>query len=291
MSEHDFFDDELGAALRSRVGGVTASTAAAHDAVLQRAGTIRRRRAMVAGSSAMALMLLGGVLLLPRDDAGQLRPADTGDVVPTIEDVSSSLPDGGVEPDGAAPATVDVTIPGPDSSSVPAAGVADDDPTADDTVDGESAGTAAPVTTGAGATSDSSSPAVSTAPTSTPSTSTPSTSAPDDTTVSTSSSPASSTPTSSTPTTSNPTTSEPATSSSTPTVAPFTDTFGSDGGSITVSWNGSAFTLLAVSPAAGFTSEIEEESATRIRVRFRSDDDDHRIDVRVEEGELRVVVD
>lgn len=71
-----------------------------------------------------------------------------------------------------------------------------------------------------------------------------------------------------------------------PPIQPFTKVYPSTGGSITVSWNGSALSLLAVSPAAGFQSEIEDNDSLRIRVRFRDGDGDSRIEVRVSDGEL-----
>lgn len=68
--------------------------------------------------------------------------------------------------------------------------------------------------------------------------------------------------------------------------APFTDrTYTSAGGSITVSWNGTALSLNAVNPAAGHTSETEDDTATRIRVRFRGPADS-RIEIRVENGRV-----
>jgi hypothetical protein len=71
-------------------------------------------------------------------------------------------------------------------------------------------------------------------------------------------------------------------------VAPFTRTYDSAGGSITVDWDGDSFTLLSVAPAGGFSSEIEDQQATRIRVRFRGDTGDARIEVRVNNGQLIV---
>lgn len=272
MTEHDPFDDELGAALRRRVSGVTPSTTAAHDAVIVRAGAIRRRRAVAGSTGALVLVLMGGVLLLPRDDARELRPAETGDVVPTIDDVTGSTAGRpGDDLDGAAPSTVDLTIPDvtiPDVSA--SAEVADSTAT--------SPATATPTST----------PATSTPATSTPATAAPSTSTPAGPGTSAG---AAATPTTDGTASSSPSSSSPSSSSSVVTLAAFTDTFSSEGGAITVSWDGSVFGLLAVSPLPGFTSEIEDESATRVRVRFRGAEDDHRIDVRVDDGELLVVID
>ena len=72
--------------------------------------------------------------------------------------------------------------------------------------------------------------------------------------------------------------------------APFTKTYSSAGGSITVSWSGTALSLDAVNPAAGETSEIEDNSATRIRVRFRGTED-ARIEVRYENGQVTERID
>ena len=50
-------------------------------------------------------------------------------------------------------------------------------------------------------------------------------------------------------------------------------------------WDGAALTLLDVTPAAGFGSEVEDERPDRIRVRFEGDGD-FRIEIRVEDGEI-----
>ncbi len=72
--------------------------------------------------------------------------------------------------------------------------------------------------------------------------------------------------------------------------APFTKTYDSSGGSITVSWNGSSLSLDSVNPAAGYTAEIEDNAATRIRVRFRGPGDS-RIEVRFENGQVTSRID
>jgi hypothetical protein len=58
-----------------------------------------------------------------------------------------------------------------------------------------------------------------------------------------------------------------------------------------VSWSGSALSLDGVSPVAGYTQEIEDNSSTRIRVRFRSDGGDSRIEVRYENGQVNSDID
>ena len=76
---------------------------------------------------------------------------------------------------------------------------------------------------------------------------------------------------------------------------PFTQSYSSTGGSITVTWNGSSLSLDAINPAPGFAAEIEDAGGSRVRVDFESDGgsggDDSRIEVRVEDGRLEVRVD
>jgi hypothetical protein len=57
-----------------------------------------------------------------------------------------------------------------------------------------------------------------------------------------------------------------------------------------VSWSGTAFTLQAVSPAQGFDAEIEDNAPDRIRVDFDGADD-ARIEVRLNDGRIRVRID
>ena len=45
-------------------------------------------------------------------------------------------------------------------------------------------------------------------------------------------------------------------------------------------------TLVSTAAAAGYETEIEDQSADRIRVRFRSDSNDSRIEVRVQDGRV-----
>lgn len=75
--------------------------------------------------------------------------------------------------------------------------------------------------------------------------------------------------------------------------APFTRTYTSAGGSITVDWSGTAFTLVSVAAADGFTAEIEDARWDRIRVDFEGDDDAAHIEVRIsdDDGNLRVKID
>jgi hypothetical protein len=94
------------------------------------------------------------------------------------------------------------------------------------------------------------------------------------------------------PTTAQPSPTSPSTSSTVATQppAPSTETYDSSGGSITVTWNGSALSLDAVNPTDGHTAEIEDETATRIRVRFRGPAES-RIEVRVENGQVTERID
>lgn len=77
--------------------------------------------------------------------------------------------------------------------------------------------------------------------------------------------------------------------------APFTQTYSSAGGSITVTWNGSSLSLDAINANAGFVGEIEDGGGSRVRVDFESNSgsggDDARIEVRVEGGQIEVRVD
>lgn len=87
-----------------------------------------------------------------------------------------------------------------------------------------------------------------------------------------------------------PTTSPSTTAEPTPNDPPFTQQYNSTGGSITVNWNGSALSLVSTAPNSGFEAEIEDQAADRIRVRFRSDNDDARIDVRARDGQVEHTV-
>jgi hypothetical protein len=76
-------------------------------------------------------------------------------------------------------------------------------------------------------------------------------------------------------------------STSVPAPAPFTKTYQSAGGSITVTWNGVALSLDAVSPSAGFEAEIDDQASDRVRVEFDNGDADWRIEVRFNDGAIR----
>lgn len=78
-----------------------------------------------------------------------------------------------------------------------------------------------------------------------------------------------------------------------PLPAPFTETYTSAGGSITVTWSGTAFTLDSVNAATGFEAEIHDQRSDRVRVDFESNDGDSRIEVRIsdDDNSLRVRID
>ena len=70
---------------------------------------------------------------------------------------------------------------------------------------------------------------------------------------------------------------------------PFSKTYESTGGSITVTWTGTAFVLDSVSAGAGYKAEIEDQRWDRIRVRFRGEADT-RIEVRISDDDNSVRV-
>ncbi|MEQ1873571.1 MAG: hypothetical protein ABL953_07580 [Ilumatobacteraceae bacterium] len=78
-----------------------------------------------------------------------------------------------------------------------------------------------------------------------------------------------------------------------PLPAAFTETYTSAGGSITVTWSGTAFTLDSVNAASGFQAEIHDQRWDRVRVDFEGDDGDARIEVRLSDDDntIRVRID
>lgn len=66
-----------------------------------------------------------------------------------------------------------------------------------------------------------------------------------------------------------------------------TRTFFAIGGSITVRRSGDHLTVVSIDPRAGFRAEQTEFSSTRVEVRFKSDNHESRISVRLEEGVMR----
>lgn len=247
----DFDDDALRHALSSRSGGPI-HTDTARQAIITRAQRTRtvRTGAIVATTS---LVVIAGLVLLPNIGDTQPDPAD--------------------QP--AAP-TIDTIAPPPTTTNTPTN-------TATTTTS-----TNTRTTTTAATPPDESSPAaplttVPSAPTSTP--------APQPnpaTTTQPASTPPANPSTTTVPSVAPNTTVAPTTTTAAPdpTDPPFTQQYNSTGGSITVNWNGTALTLISTAPGSGYETEIEVESADRIRVRFRSDNADSRIEVRAQDGHV-----
>ena len=84
---------------------------------------------------------------------------------------------------------------------------------------------------------------------------------------------------------------DPSTTAPTGLPAPFTTSYASAGGTVSVSWSGTAFTLDDVTPAPGFRAEIEHQAWDRVRVDFEGDECDARIEIRISDGQLRVGID
>ena len=60
-----------------------------------------------------------------------------------------------------------------------------------------------------------------------------------------------------------------------------------------MTWNGRSLSLDSINANAGFVGEIEDGGGSRVRVDFENNSggDDARIEVRVEDGQVRVRVD
>jgi hypothetical protein len=123
MSDREPFDDELASALRRRAGSAShdpLATESAHRAVLDRASGIRRRRAAIAGSGTLTVLLVAGLLALNTGGDGDDAVGSATD--PTI---GSSVPATPLTPSTTEPTmatapgtTILVPIPTP-TSSVP----------------------------------------------------------------------------------------------------------------------------------------------------------------------------
>lgn len=250
-NDHDPFDPDLADALRSRARGSAAmSVDAAHDAVLRRASGVRRRRAAVAGGGLLAVAVVG-IALIPRGDDGSDRVAPADS--PGVEVSGDDTGSSGSSSSSSTSSSTSVS-PTTVDLGVPTVPTATS-PATSEPAQAESTVPGAPsVTTvprGAGSTSSSSSSTSSPSTTSTLATST--------------------------------TVAEPAPS-------PFTRTYQSGGGSITVSFDGTRLSLDSVAAADGHEAEIEDDSADRVRVRFTGPNES-RIEVRVDDGELRERID
>ena len=51
-------------------------------------------------------------------------------------------------------------------------------------------------------------------------------------------------------------------------------------------WDGTSLDFQFATPAAGYEAEVEDDRPDRVRVRFRSDGGDVRIELRVENGAI-----
>ena len=73
--------------------------------------------------------------------------------------------------------------------------------------------------------------------------------------------------------------------------APFTTSYSAAGGSIGVTWTGTALSIDSISPLPGIRAEIEDNSWDKVRVDFEGDGHESRIEVRIDDGQLRVRID
>jgi len=262
MTDFEPFDDDLAIALQRRVphmGEATLDTASAHDAVLARARGVRRRRAGIAGLVTLVAVIGGGVLLLNGNNGD-----DT--LAPATEPSTSLAP----ETSAVVPSTSAV----PPTTRAPETSVRPSVPGLSTTVAPPPATTPGTVLSTTPASTVAAPPQVTVGGQSTP------TNPPASSTSSSSSSSSSSTSSSSSSSTSLAPQGPP----------PFTKSYSSAGGSITINWNGSALSLVSTEPAAGYTTEIEDNTAIRIRVRFRGATDS-RIEIRYENGQVTERID
>ena len=254
MTDDLHHDPELDALLRARSGGPI-DVSDAYASVLARSRTIRRRRT-AAGAGALIALVVAGIALLPR---GGDAPIPAGEVDLPSVDVSTTRPADGTDDADDADAPLPLPVESDDGTPRRPLTTIDDTPPV---TANRSAGDETPTVTTQPSTASVTTVLTTTAPT-----------------------PATTVPTTTTPTTTVPTTTVP-TTTSVPSIEPFTRTYDSLGGSITVSWSGTSLALGSIEAAAGFTAEIEHEEPLRVRVRFRSDDADSRIEVRISDGVL-----
>lgn len=254
----EFDDDAFRDALGVRAGGGV-DVGGARAAVVARAARTRAVRTVAAGSATALLLIVGLAVLVSRN--GDEAPVATEPTLPSVEGATTlpSVTETTTAPQDASSTTEPSdTVPEATESPTTLPSTTRPSTTRPSSTDAPvvpTPSTPAP-TSVAPAPNTSLAPTPSTTPSSPPST-TPSTSAP--TTVATTDPP-------------------------NPSDPPFTRQYDSLGGSITVNWNGTALSLLSVSPAAGFSAEIKDQSATRIRVDFDDGDDDSRIEVRADGG-------
>lgn len=248
-----FDDDALRDAIGSHSGGPV-DTGSARRSVMARARRTRVIRGATVGG-ATALVLMVGLALFPEGE--ELSPVRSEQPVSTAP-TSDPAPSPSVTTDADADTPADTTTGATTEEPAPSS-------TAPATTEG-SVGTTTDVSTAPPGTGPSNGSG-----TSDPATTDPGTTAP----------PATAGPTS-TPAPS----SSSATTDPTPSDAPFTRRYDSAGGSITVDWDGVALTLVSVAPSGGYETEIEDQSASRVRVRFRGEDDDSRIEIRADDGQV-----
>jgi outer membrane biosynthesis protein TonB len=247
----DFDDDALRHAIGSRSGGPI-HTGTARQAVIARAERTRTvRTGVIVGTT--GLVVIAGLFLLPNIGDTQPEPADQP-AAPTIDTIAPPPTATNPPTDTAAP------TPGTDRPTTTTATAPPNAPSP-----------AVPAVPAASAPSTTPAPQPNPAPTTQP----PSARA---TSPSTTAAPSVVPTTTLAPPT--------ATTAPDPSDPPFTQQYDSTGGSITVNWNGEALILVSTNPATGHVTEIEDQSADRIRVRFRSDSNDSRIEVRARDGHV-----
>ncbi len=291
---HDAVDGQIASKLQRRAASAVVDTAAAHRSVLAHAGQARRRRnALMSVGTTAVLVASGWALVTVRGGSDTVRLSEpdaptTVEASTTAEASTSLAADTSAAPttqtvdvrasisaeaqaelptdeaptttEGSVPSTEVATLPTTGSTIVPSV-VEHDDANGEDEGESDDAVTS---TSTADTVSEPQLPSIPSVP---PVPSPPTTDAP------------------------SPGTLVPAPTSTMPlpSTDPFTNTYFSAGGTITVSWDLSALSLVAVHAAVGFDGEVEIERSDRISVRFSSRSGaDSRIDVRVVDGDVIV---
>jgi hypothetical protein len=87
------------------------------------------------------------------------------------------------------------------------------------------------------------------------------------------------------------TTAPPATSTTTPPAGDTTVTYDAgEGGTVTITSNGSTLTIVSVNPAAGWAPEVEVASGREVEVDFRNGSRRIQFDAELEDGRVRIRV-
>lgn len=73
-------------------------------------------------------------------------------------------------------------------------------------------------------------------------------------------------------------------------IGPFTETYTTVGGSVTVSFDGTRLRVTGIGAAPGYETEIKKNDGDDVEVRFEADDDESRIRVRIDDGSIRAEV-